>query len=169
MNGYWLRLPRLLLLSSLAACTTGKFSEDFSTEIQRDCIETVGCTQVGQIEGCIAAVGDYLNNAKTSQQQFFVDAVYRCEGSRMCEWVKCTQSTNATGPAASLNAEITYDCQQRSMCRLASGQPVATDAVNMCIQETGNRLNADPQEAANFQARYQRCSSMAACSFGACQ
>lgn len=168
MNGYWLRTTCLSLLV-LGACGTGKFSEDFSAEIQRDCIETVGCTQVGQIESCINAVGDSLNGARTSQQQFFVDAVYRCQGSRMCDWVTCTQSTNAMGFAATHNAQITYDCQQRAMCRLSGGQPVTEDSVKQCIQTTGNSLNANPAEQASFEARFARCGQQAGCSYGACQ
>jgi 2-oxoglutarate dehydrogenase complex dehydrogenase (E1) component-like enzyme len=176
MNGYWLRttcLSRGICFAAsllvLGACGQGKFSEDFSAEIQRDCIETVGCTQMGQVEGCITAVGDSLNGARTSQQQFFVDAVYRCEGSRMCDWVTCTQSTNATGYAATHLSQITHDCQQRAMCRISSGQPVTQDSVNDCIQQTGNNLNANPTEQANFDARNARCAGQAGCSWGACQ
>ena len=168
MNGYWLRTTCLTLLV-LGACGTGKFSEDFSAEIQRDCIETVGCTQVGQVESCIVAVGDSLNNARTSQQQFFVDAVYRCQGSRMCDWITCTQSTNATGYAATHVTQITYDCQQRAMCRISGGQTVTEDSVKKCIQETGNNLNTSPTDQAAFDARFARCSQQTGCSFGACQ
>ena len=168
MNGHWLRLTCLSLLT-LGACGTGKFYDDFSAEIQRDCIETVGCNMTGQVESCIAAVGQSLDEAKTSQQQFFVDAVYRCQGSRMCDWVNCTHSTNATGYAATHVQQITYDCQQRAQCRLMSNQPVSPDAVQQCVQETGNRLNASPTDQAAFDARYSRCQAQASCSWGACQ
>jgi hypothetical protein len=168
MNGYWLRTTCLSLLT-LGACTTGKFSEDFASEIQRDCVETVGCTQTGAIESCIASVGESLNVAKTSQQQYFVDAVYRCQSSRMCDWVNCAHSNNDTGYAGMHLPQITYDCQQRAMCRLASGQPVSDDAVNECIQTTGNSLNANPANQTAYDARYARCAQQAACSWGACQ
>lgn len=168
MNGYRLRTICLTVLV-LGACGTGRFSEDFSQEIQRDCIETVGCTQIGGVESCIAANGDLLNNARTSQQQFFVDAVYRCQGSSKCDWITCTQSTNATGYAATHIAQITYDCQQRAMCRISGGQTVTEDSVKQCIQQTGNNLNASPTDQAAFDARYARCGQQAGCSFGACQ
>lgn len=80
MNGHWLRITFLSLLT-LGACATGKFSDDFASEIQRDCVETLGCTGTGQIESCIASVGASLDEAAVSKQQFFVDAVYRCQGS----------------------------------------------------------------------------------------
>jgi hypothetical protein len=157
------------LFLTITACGSGKFSEDFSTEIQRDCIETVGCNGFGQLESCIESVADSLNNARTSQQQFFVDAVYRCQLSNSCEYVKCAQSTNATGYAGTHLAQITYDCQQRAICRTAGGTTVDMNAVNQCILETGNSLNANPADQANFDARYARCSTQASCSWGACQ
>jgi hypothetical protein len=43
------------------------------------------------------------------------------------------------------------------------------NAVNECIQATGNTLNANPQDQVNFDARYARCSTQASCSWGACQ
>jgi hypothetical protein len=168
MNGYWLRTICMSVLT-LGACTTGKFSDDFSSEIQRDCIETVGCNMTGQIETCIASVGESLDGAHTSQQQFFVDAAYRCQGSLKCDWVNCVQSTNASGFASSRLQQITYDCQQRAMCRLASGQTVSPDSVDQCVQMTGNQLNANPTDQANFDARFSRCSAQAGCSWGACQ
>ena len=168
MNGYWLRMTCLSLLT-LGACTTGKFSDDFSSEIQRDCVETVGCTMMGEISTCVAGVGQSLDGAATAQQQFFVDAVYRCQGSAKCDWVNCVNSTNMGGYASAHLPQITYDCQQRTLCRMSSGQTTAPDAVNQCIQMTGNSLNADPSSQAAFDARYARCSSQAGCSWGACQ
>lgn len=168
MNGHWLRITFLSLLS-LGACATGKFSDDFASEIQRDCVETLGCTGTGQIESCIASVGQSLDDATVSKQQFFVDAVYRCQGSQRCDWVNCAHSTNASGYAGTHLAQITYDCQQRAMCRLASGQTVSDDAVNQCVQMTGNQLNANPADQAAYDARYARCSAQAGCSWGACQ
>ena len=173
-GGYWLRITRISRGTCLAAslvvigaCGTGKFSEDFSSEIQRDCVETVGCYQTGQLETCIASVGDTLNEASTSKQQFFVDAVYRCQGARVCDWVTCVQSTNESGYAAAHLAEITYDCQQRAICRGA--QNATEDAVRRCIQETGNVLNADQTGQALFDARFARCSAQQGCDYGACQ
>lgn len=168
MNGDWLRNTCLSLLM-LGACTTGKFSDDFASEIQRDCIETVGCTGTGAVESCISTVGSSLDSAKTSQQQFFVDAVYRCQGSLKCEWVNCAHSTNATGYAATHLQQITYDCQQRAMCRIASGQTVSEDSVDQCIQTTGNSLNANPASQPEYDAKYARCAAQAGCSWGACQ
>ena len=168
MNGYWLRMTCLSLLT-LGACTTGKFSDDFSSEIQRDCVETVGCTGTGQIESCIASVGQTLDSVEPRKQQFFVDAVYRCQDSRLCEWVNCARSTAGTGYAATHLQQITYDCQQRALFRMQSSQSVNTDAVNSCIQQTGNNLNADTAAQAAFDAKYARCSAQAGCSWGACQ
>lgn len=167
MNGYWLRITCLSLL--VGACGSGKFSEDFASEIQRDCIETLACTQEGQIEGCIVVTANNLDTASTSQQQYFVDAVYRCQGAANCAYVNCTQSTTDTGYAATHVPQITYDCQQKIACRSSSGQMPAASAVQQCIQETSNRLNANPTEQASYDARFTRCQSYAGCSFGACQ
>lgn len=174
MKGYWLRITRLsqgtcfaASLLALTACGTGKFSEDFSTEIQRDCIETIGCYHTGQIETCIASVGETLNGASTAKQQWFVDTVYRCMGQSVCDWVNCVQSTNSTGFAAARLNEITYDCQQRAICR--GPQNATEDAVRQCIQETGNRLNADVAAQAEFDAHYVRCSQQMGCNYSACQ
>lgn len=174
MKGYWSRITRLsrgtgqiaASLLFLGACGTGKFSEDFSMEIQQDCIETVSCNNAGQIESCIGSVGEVLNSAGTPTQQWFVDAVYRCQGQKMCEWVKCVQSTNQSGYAALHLAEITHDCQQRTICQ-GSGDNEA--AVRQCIQETGNRLNADLIAQSAFDSRFARCSALQGCDYGACQ
>ena len=173
MKGYWSRITRLsrgtgqiaASLLFLGACGTGKFSEDFSTEIQRDCIETVGCYQTGQIESCIASVGEAFDSASTPRQQWFVDAVYRCQGQTMCNWVTCVQSTNDTGYAALHLAEITDDCQQRTICHGSDSEA----AVRQCIQETGNRLNADLTAQTAFDARYARCAAQRGCSYSGCQ
>lgn len=174
MNGYWLRITRpsrgtcfAAWLLALGACGTGKFSEDFSSEIQRDCIETVGCFQMGQLETCIASGGDSLNQADTATQQWFVDAVYRCQGARVCDWVNCIESTNSTGYAAAHLTEITWDCQQRAVCRGPAS--ASEDAVRRCIQETGNQLNADVNAQAAFDARWARCGQQQGCNYGACQ
>jgi len=174
MKGYWSRILRLsqgtcfiASLLVLPACGTGKFSEDFSTEISRDCVETIGCYLTGQIATCIGSVGETLDQAGTSRQQWFVDAVYRCQGQKMCDYVNCVQSTNSGGFAAARLNEITIDCQQRAICRGA--QNASEDTVRQCIQETGNRLNADVAAQAEFDARYLRCSGQMGCNYTACQ
>jgi hypothetical protein len=174
MKGYWSRITRLsqgtrfaVSLLALAACGTGQFSEDFSTEIQRDCIETVGCFQMGQVESCIASVGQTLDGASTSKQQWFVDAVYRCQGQAVCDWVNCVQSTNMGGFAAMRLNEITFDCQQRAICQGA--QNSSEDKVRECVQQTGNRLNADAVSQAEFDGRFVRCGQQQGCNYSSCQ
>lgn len=168
MNGYWLRITTSIAAALLfGACVTDKFSELFSTEIQQDCIQTVGCYQMGQIESCIASVGETLDTASTSKQQWFVDAAYRCSGQTTCAWVTCVQSTNDTGFAAMRLAQITWDCQQRAICRNAAD--AMEDTVRRCIQETGNSLNADVAAQTAFDARQARCGQEQGCNYGACQ
>lgn len=167
MNGNWLRRTCLSLLA-LGACGSGKFSEDYASEIQQDCIATIACDQTGQIESCIEATGALLDDLDLPQQQYFIDTVYRCQNMLQCDYKNCTQSTAQAGYAAAHVAQISYDCEQRWKCRNASGQP-PTAAIQSCIEETGNRLNANPQEQAAYDAHYARCQSFAGCSYGACQ
>ena len=164
MNGHWLRITGIALLA-LAACGTSKFSSDFASEIQRDCLETVACNPTTSLETCITNTTAKLDSTSVSQQQFFVDSVYRCQATSRCDYVTCTQSTASQGWAAAHNAEITYDCQQRVTCK---GTTVST-AVTTCIQETSNLLNADATAQPAFEARWARCGSFAGCSYGACQ
>jgi hypothetical protein len=168
MNGYWLRITGMSLLA-LGACATSKFSEDFSSEIQRDCLETVACNLTASFESCVNNTGSSLDNASVSKQQFFVDAVYRCQGAARCDYVTCTQSTANTGWAATHLTEVSHDCRERLACKIAGGSMPSAGAVESCIQETSNRLNANPPDQPAFEARYARCGTLMGCSYGACQ
>ncbi|MET0389900.1 MAG: hypothetical protein ABW321_28265 [Polyangiales bacterium] len=157
-------------LLALSTCGGGDFSDDFAQEIQRDCFETVACQpSVGPVGECVTRTGGILDEASTSQQQYFVDTVVRCQLNQSCLYVTCTQQGAATGFAAAKAAEIAYECEQRAQCRIAGGTPLTTDWLMTCIAEQGTALNADPNLQPAFEGRFTRCAGKLSCDWTACQ
>lgn len=159
----------------LAGCRTGQFREDFAPEIQKDCVETINCNSHGGgfnndlVSSCVTRIGDDVGAAPVEVQQEFVDTVGRCQELFGCNYTSCAFQNVSSGYSASHLMQITYDCQQQSMCRIESRQVVAPSAVMDCIANKSSTLDANPAQQTEFDQKWAHCSSYAGCSWGSCQ
>jgi hypothetical protein len=155
-------------------CGSSKFSEQFAPEIERDCTETFACSTsqfmgAGDVDGCVSKTGEILDESTAATQQLFVDTVERCSMNNQCPYVTCTQADPTVGYAATHQVQITFDCQQRIGCRVASGQTNSANAVADCIGTTSAALNADTGQQAAFDLKYTHCKDFMGCSYNTCQ
>jgi hypothetical protein len=68
-------------------------SADLASLIERDCSETGACvTFPFDLQSCIAASTRSLTSANAQSRARFVELVQRCENTRDCDYVSCTQS-----------------------------------------------------------------------------
>ena len=170
MNWYSVRgTLGLWILLGAVACGSGKFSDDFAQEIQKDCVESWSCAQKADVAHCINGTASAADDWTTNRQQTYVDTVVRCETKSGCDYVTCTVSDPLSGYAGSHQAQITYECQQRINCKISSGQMVEPTAVQTCIAQTSSMLNADTAAQANFDGRSARCGAQVGCAYNTCQ
>jgi hypothetical protein len=175
MDGQRLITLAAFALFGLASCKSGQFREDFAPEIQKDCVETVSCAAHGggfdneAVSACVSRIGDEVGASAVTVQQEFIDTVSRCQEMFGCSYTACAFQNVVSGYAATHLQQITYDCQQRTDCRIASKQTVAPSAVMDCISTTSATLDANPAQQAEFDGKFAHCSSYAGCSWGSCQ
>jgi len=169
MNWYSVRgTVGLWLLLGAAACGSGKFSEDFAQEIQKDCLETLSCVSNSSIGNCISKTGSTADKWTTDRQQEYVDTVARCEIKNGCDYVTCTTSNPNAGYAGAHQPQITYECQQRVGCKISSGQVAAPNEVQICIETLSAQLNANPASQLTFDGRSARCATAVGCAYNTC-
>jgi hypothetical protein len=169
MNWYSVRVTFGLLISlGAAACGSGKFSDDFAEEIQKDCVESQSCVSRTNITECITKTGSTTDKWTTAKQQEYVDTVVRCEIKNGCDYVNCTASDPLSGYAGAHQPQIAYECQQRVGCKIASGQASAPNEVQTCIDTTSAMLNANPTAQATFDVRSVRCATAMGCAYNTC-
>jgi hypothetical protein len=169
MNWYSVRgTVGLWFLLGAAACGSGTFSEDFAQEIQKDCLETQNCQKGNQIAECIHSTATATDKWSTNRQQFYVDTVVRCENKNGCDYVTCTTSDPTSGYAGTHLAQITWECQQRVGCKLASGQMTTPNEVQSCIDALGSSLNENPAAQVAFDGRSARCAAAMGCAYNTC-
>ena len=170
MNWYSVRgTVGLWMLLGAAACGSGNFSDQFAQEIQKDCIETLACGSKNQTEECVNKTASTLDKWPTAKQQQYIDNVVRCEGMNGCNYVSCTTANPMSGYAATHQPQITWECQQRVGCKVASGMVQTQDAVQVCITQLSNQLNADPNSQVTFDGRSARCAQAVGCAYNTCQ
>jgi hypothetical protein len=170
MNWYSVRgNVGIWLLLGAAACGGGNFSDDFASEIQKDCTESLGCWQKPNVGDCVTKTAGATDRWSTDKQQAYVDTIVRCEGKRGCEYVTCTTSNPLAGYAGTHQAQITYQCQQTVGCKLAGGMSQEQSAVQKCIDELSATLNANPVSQLDFDGRSARCATAVGCAYNTCQ
>lgn len=170
MNWYSVRgTIGLWVLLASAACGSGNFSDDFAQEIQKDCTESSNCAQKSNVGDCVNKTASTTDKWTTDKQQEYVDTVARCQAKSGCDYVTCTTSNPLAGYAGSHQAQITYECQQRIGCKLASGMMQSQTAVQECIDMLSAQLNGDPASQVNFDARSARCGAAVGCAYNTCQ
>lgn len=77
-------------------------------------------------------------------------------------------NAGSDGFAAEHLAEIEGDCTQTVACRASMGADTPLDAVDRCVEDTGNALDGDPARQATFLAAYARCDGLVACDYLSC-
>lgn len=168
-----LRLRGLIGLGlwTLAACGGGKFSSDFSQEIEYDCTQTLACTPSATIQSCIFKTGSALDQASTSQQQGFLDTVTRCEANGGCYYRDCTLANPATSTYSSIHqVQIMYDCEQQASCTSVRGQTTAaTKTTTQCMSDMGSMLDTNQQAQQTFEATFTACNGRTSCDWVTCR
>jgi hypothetical protein len=166
----------MVMLSLLCGCQQGEFAAMHTSELQKDCTETLRCgsgalqsTTANALEECVAAGGDQLDQAGAPRQQLFIDTVNRCGQLQICDYLSCTTSDPNSGWAAMHKELIAYDCQQAIGCRIAGGQQQVASAVNDCISQQSNALNfGTPQMQTALVQKGMHCASQANCAWVNC-
>jgi hypothetical protein len=166
----WKQLLIGLALACSACGGAGEFGEAHAAEIQADCTQSEICKSHGaaEIENCIGTTTSRLSSYSDSQQQFFLDQVARCASQSSCLYVQCTQSDPTSGWAGQHQDLITYECQQRSLCKMSSGQLDSTSAVNDCISQLSAQTNADPLAQQSFEKKVVNCQGRTGCGWTSC-
>jgi hypothetical protein len=168
------KVALVLSLTCLWACHAKEFSEQHSTEIQGDCYQTQFCVAnntmpVGSgVQDCIKLEDDGFNNASAEDQQSFLDAVGRCQGTVGCDYVVCATSTATVGWAGQNMPLLTYDCQQRVACNRDSGKMPGISAVDDCITQQSMAANSSTDLQATYAKMAADCPGMLSCAWLAC-
>jgi hypothetical protein len=166
----------MVMFSLLCGCKSSEFAAMHSSELQKDCSETLRCgsgalqsTTANALEDCVNAAGDQLDAAGAPRQQLFIDTVNRCGQLQICDYLSCTASDPNSGWAAMNQNLIVHDCQQAIGCRIAGGQQQPASAVNDCVSQQSNALNfGTPQMQAALVLKGMRCMAQTNCAWVSC-
>ncbi len=169
-------LAMLIALVALVGCKKAdSYAQTHANQIRLDCVQTVGCQAASgttldntDIDKCVAASGDILTKASSSQRAAFEAAVSRCSSMQACAYVSCTTTNSAYSTAHML--DIMYDCQQSVACMLMNGASLPLTASGDCAKQLAMKLDAaQPLDRTVFETHFANCHAATSCAYVNCR
>lgn len=148
------------------------YAEQHIDSIERDCQSTATCDPVfsiraDAIEECVRDTSAKLNIASAAFRAGYEQRTARCAQFTGCQYFDCAGDTMLF--SATHEAQLRYECQQNTLCKIQSGLPTMPNDNDTCFGELANKLDfAAIADRAGWEQRFARCSTQQACAYMTC-
>lgn len=155
-----------------AACGEETYADMHLATIENDCSQTAQCDPtfgviMDAINECIKDTSAKLNLASESYRAQYEMKTSRCAAFTGCQYYACASEPNLFSVAHAM--QLSYDCQQQTLCKIAQGQPTSPTENDVCFTALANRLDfATVPEKASWEQRATRCATQMGCAYVSC-
>ena len=163
------------LISMLSSGCAGEetYADQHIDAIEFDCQNTAPCDPVfsvrqDSVNECVKDTSQKLNVGSNAFRAMYEQRTSRCAMYTGCQYYDCALDTMLFSVVH--EAQLRYECQQTSLCKIQQGQPTMPTDNDMCFNALASRLDFAPiADKASWEQKVARCSTQQACAYVSCQ